>query len=60
MADKIFSNVKANIKFTKAANAAGLMHADNISGSTGNGMDISLALGKIQNLYGLVLQLVSH
>ena len=51
MADKTFSNVKANIKFTKAANAAGLTHADNISGSTGNGMDISLALGKIQNWY---------
>jgi hypothetical protein len=51
MANKTFDNVKANIYFTKAANAAGLTHASNIDGSTAPGMDVSLAFGKIQNWY---------
>ena len=55
MANKTFNNVKINVKFDQAASdvivEGGNNHASNISGNTGNGMDLSLALGKIQNWY---------
>ena len=55
MASKTFNNVKINVKFDQAASdvivEGGNNHASNISGNTGNGMDLSLALGKIQNWY---------
>ena len=55
MANKTFSNVKINVKFDQATSdvtvEGGNNHASNISGNTGNGMDLSLALGKIQNWY---------
>lgn len=50
MSNKTFNDVKINVTFTKAANATGLTHADNISGSP-SAQDLALALGKIQNWY---------
>ena len=59
MANKTFNNVKINVKFDQATSdvtvEGGNNHASNISGNTGNGMDLSLALGKIQNWYSIII-----